>query len=138
MALIFKELDYVKIVGPNGDFRFGCVQQVTDRGWLVQISFYDEGLSKIEFDTACGGVSAEDYSKELTSVEKKIIPWLAAGASTAQIAEEMSIAPVTVRSYIRLLRIKLGLDNRTQLIAFAHGLKKAWEEKDGQRTPDQD
>lgn len=136
MALIFKEDDYVKIVGTNGDFRFGCVQQIMDRGWVVQISFYDEGLSKIEYDSACGGTSADGWSKDLTSIEKKIIPLLAAGSSTAEIAEEMSIAPVTVRAYIRLLRIKLGLENRTQLIAFAQGLNKAWGEKDGQGTSD--
>lgn len=138
MALIFKELDYVKVVGPNGDFRFGCVQKTADGGWVIEISFYDEGLNKIEFDTACGGTSADGWSKELTPIEKKIIPLLAAGASTAQIAEAMSIVPVTARAYLRLLRIKLGLENRTQLMAFAHGLNKAWEVKDGERTPDPD
>lgn len=132
MALIFKELDYVKLVGTNGDFRFGCVQKVTDRGWVVEVSFYDEGLSKIEYDSACGGTSADGWSKELTPIERKIIPLLAAGASTAEVAEEMSISPITVRAYTRLLRIKLGLENRTQLIAFAQGLDKAWKQKDGQ------
>jgi len=139
MALVFKELDYVKIVGTNGDFRFGCIQKVSDDGWVIEVSFYDEGLNKIEYDSACGGISAQEWAKELTCIEKKIIPLLAVGASTAQIANEMQIVPVTARAYIRLLRIKLGLENRTQLMAFAHGLNKAWEGKDGQqRTPDPD
>ena len=131
MALVFKEDEYVKVVGTNGDFRFACVQKVRDKGWIVELCFYDEGLSKIEFDSGCGGVSAEEWSKELTTIEKKILPLLACGESTAKIAEAMGIVPVTARAYIRLLRIKLGLDNRTQLEAFAAGLTKAMGEENG-------
>lgn len=131
MALIFKEDECVKVVGTNGDFRFACVQKVKDKGWVIELSFYDEGLSKIGFDSECGGVSAGEWSKELTTIEKKIIPLLACGSSTAEIAEAMSIVPVTARAYIRLLRIKLGLDNRTQLEAFAAGLTKVMGEENG-------
>jgi len=129
MALIFKQIDYVKVVGVNGDFRYGCVQEVKEGGWVIELSFNDEGLSKIEYDAACGGATAEDWSKELTPTEKTMIPLLALGLPTAQLAEAMRISPITVRAYIRLLRIKLGLDNRKQLIAFAQGLKKAWREQ---------
>jgi DNA-binding CsgD family transcriptional regulator len=126
-TLIFEELDYVKVVAPSGDFRYGCIQQVEDDGWLIRVSFNDEGLNKIEYDAACGGVTAEDWSKELSPMEKKIIPLLALGSDAAEIAQKMTISPVTARGYIRLLRIKLGLDDRTQLIAFARGLNKSWE-----------
>lgn len=127
MILIFEELDYVKVVGTNGDFRFGCVEKTEDDGWIIRISFNDEGLNKIQYDAACGGATAEDWAKELTFMEKKIIPLLALGSSTAEIAAAMTISPVTTRGYIRLLRIKLGLDDRQQLIAFAQGLNKSWE-----------
>ena len=125
--LLFEELDYVKVVGTNGDFRYGCVEKSEDDGWIIRISFSDEGLNKIQYDAACGGATAEDWSKELTSMEKKMIPLLALDYSTAHIAAAMTISPVTARGYIRLLRIKLGLDNRQQLIAFAEGLNKSWE-----------
>ena len=128
MALIFEGLEYVKVVGVNGDFRYGCVQAVKEGGWVIELSFNDEGLSKIEYDAACGGATAEDWSKELTPTEKSMIPLLALGLPTAQLAKAMRISPITVRAYIRLLRIKLGLDNRKQLIAFAQGLNKAWRE----------
>jgi DNA-binding CsgD family transcriptional regulator len=126
-TLIFKELDYVKVVAPNGDFRYGCVEKSEEHGWIIRVSFNDEGLNKIQYDVACGGATAEDWAKELTSIEKKIIPLLALGYSTADIAAAMTISPVTARGYIRLLRIKLGLDDRQQLIAFAGGLNKGWE-----------
>lgn len=135
MALIFEAVDYVKVVGTNGDFRYGCVAQVKEDGWVIEVSFNDEGLSKIEYDAACGGSSAEDLSKALTPMEKNMIPLLALSPSTAQIAEAMTLSPITVRAYIRLLRLKLGLDNRTQLFAFAQGLEKAWKESDNERTP---
>lgn len=126
-TLIFEELDYVKVVAPNGDFRYGCVEKTEDDGWIIRISFNDEGLNKIQYDAACGGATAEDWAKELSPMEKKIIPLLALGYGTAEIAQAMLISPVTVRGYIRLLRIKLGLDDRIQLIAFAEGLNKSWE-----------
>lgn len=135
MAIIFEELDYVKVVGVNGDFRFGCVQKAEDQGWVIEVSFNDEGLSKINYDTGCGGATAEDWRKDLTPMEQNMIPLLAVEASTAQIAKAMTISPITVRAYIRLLRIKLGLENRTQLIAFAQGLNKAWR-VDNEGTPD--
>lgn len=136
IGLVFKDLDFVKVVGVNGDFRFGCVVEVKEDGWVIEISFNDEGLNKINYDTECGGSSAQDWSAELTPMEKKTIPLLAQGYSTAQIAEAMTISPVTARAYIRLLRIKLGLENRVQLIAFAQGLSKVWGGNDG--TPGKD
>jgi len=126
-TLIFEELDYVKVIGPNGDFRYGCIEKTENNGWIIRISFNDEGLNKIQYDAACGGATAEDWDKALSPMEKKIITLLAQDYNTAQIAERMTISPVTMRGYIRLLRIKLGLDNRVQLFAFAQGLNKSWE-----------
>ncbi len=134
MALIFQELDFVKVVGVNGNFRFGCVQKVTDNGWVMEVSFNDEGLNKINYDTESGGASAQSWSKDLTLIEKSMIPLLALGYSTAQMADAMTISPITARAYIRLLRIKLGLDNRAQVIAFAQGLKQAWGDNNGEGT----
>lgn len=136
IGLVFKDLDFVKVIGVNGDFRYGCVQKVLEGGWVVEVSFNDEGLNKINYDTECGGSSARDWSINLTPMEKKTIPLLAIGYSTAQIAEAMTISPVTARAYIRLLRIKLGLQNRVQLIAFAQGLNKVWGGNNG--TPGSD
>lgn len=135
MGLILEELDYVKVVAANGDFRFGCIEQTWDDGWVIRVSFYDEGFNKIQFDAACGGATAEEWTKELTPIERKIIPLLATECSTSEIAEAMGISPITARGYIRLLRIKLGLEDRAQLVAFAQGLSKSWEEDDAQRTP---
>jgi len=126
MALIFKDLDYVKVVGANGDFRYGCVQEVKDHSWVIEISFNDEGLNKISYENAAGGATADDYTQSLTPTERTMIPLLAGGLKTADIAEALSISPVTARGYIRLLRIKLQLDDRAQLMAFAQGLCKTW------------
>ena len=131
IGLVFKDLDFVKVVGVNGDFRYGCVKEVTEQGWVIEVSFNDEGLNKINYDTECGGATAQDWSRHLTPMEKKTIPLLALNYKTAQIAKAMTISPVTARAYIRLLRIKLRLENRTQLIAFAQGLNKAWGGNDG-------
>lgn len=121
-TLLFDELDFVVVVAPNGYFRYGCISKVEDDGWQIAVSLHDEGYNKIHYDALCGGYKAEDWKQELTPVEQKIVPLLAQGYSTKEIAKEMTISEVTARGYIRLLRIKLNLENRDQLIAFAQGL----------------
>lgn len=129
-TLIFEELDYVKVVGANGDFRYGCIEKVSDDGWVISVNLNDEGLNKIEYDAACGGYRASDWKAELTPMEKRVIPLLAMGYNTGQIARDLDISVITARGYIRLLRIKLGLQNRDQLIAFAQGLNKVLVRED--------
>ena len=46
----FRQGDYVKLSIPNGDFCFGYVHTVTEKGFHINICMYDEGASKIGFD----------------------------------------------------------------------------------------
>ena len=128
---------FVKIVSPNGDYRYGYITEVLEKGYLIGISLYDEGESKIEFDAeeieknpSFAGYIADDYTSELTDIEKRVVTLLAAGLSTKLIADKMFISPVTVRGHLRTLRIKLHLDDRNQLVAFSEGLNKKLQEKD--------
>lgn len=51
----------------------------------------------------------------LTARESQVLGMLRRGHSTAEIAERLAIAPVTVRRYISELVRKLGVDNRAAL-----------------------
>jgi DNA-binding NarL/FixJ family response regulator len=53
----------------------------------------------------------------LTSRESQVLGMLRRGHSTADIAERLSIAPVTVRRHISELVHKLGVENRSALTA---------------------
>ena len=122
-----KQDDYVKIVGVNGNYRYGYIEKIMDKGFTLVISMFDEGESKIAYDAAYDalvGQESVDYVSMLTEIEKRIIPLLSAGYDTNRIANEMSISPTTVRAHLRTLRIKLQLDDRAQLVALSQGIER--------------
>ena len=121
-----KRDDYVKVMGANGNYRYGYIEKVLSRGDAFIINLTEEGICKIEFDAEMAkllGYLPEDYTSLLSDIERQVASLLAIGQNTNEIAKEMSISPTTVRAHLRNLRIKLHLDNKTQLIAFCQGLK---------------
>ena len=118
--------DYVKIIGVDGNYRYGYIADIKDRGDTMVISLFDEGESKLAYDNAYMALRGEepvDWVSRLTDIEKRIVPMLAGGLNTNDIALALSISPTTVRAHIRTLRIKLHLDDRAQLIAFSGALE---------------
>ena len=57
--------------------------------------------------------------EKLTKAEQDILTLLARGMKYQEIADERGASPATVRKQCELLLLKLGLDNREQLIAWA-------------------
>ena len=47
-----KQDEYVKIVAVNGDYRYGYITTVLDKGFTLGISLFDEGESKLAYDAA--------------------------------------------------------------------------------------
>lgn len=124
----FKKDSYVKIVGVSGDYHYGFIEKTSERGFMLHISLYEEGTSALEYEKATG-VLADNWDEMLSETEKDIIERLAVGYDTKDIAEEFKLSPTTIRGYIRTLRLKLQLDNRQQLVAFAQGMKQKLELK---------
>ena len=56
--------------------------------------------------------------ERLTPREKEILSHLAEGKSGSIIAEELNIAPLTVRTHVRNLMSKLGVHSRLEAVAF--------------------
>jgi two-component system nitrate/nitrite response regulator NarL len=56
---------------------------------------------------------------ELTPREREVLRRIVAGQSTLQMAREMSIAPSTLRTYVKNLLSKLGTHSRLQAAALA-------------------
>lgn len=123
----FGKDSFVKIVGVSGNHHYGYIQEVKDRGFILIISLYEEGISAMEYEALAGTV-IPDWESRLTNTEKTIIPLLAQNLTTKKIAVELSVSPVTIRAQLRTLRLKLQLINRQQLIAFAQGLESKLNE----------
>jgi len=56
---------------------------------------------------------------ELTTREREVLQLLSTGASYAEIARELAISVNTVRSYIRSLYEKFGVENRAEIVNLA-------------------
>jgi DNA-binding NarL/FixJ family response regulator len=61
---------------------------------------------------------------DLTDREREILGSLAAGASTADVAEAFGISPLTVQSHVKNILAKLGVHSKVEAvrIAWRHGL----------------
>jgi len=124
----FTKDSFVKIVDTRGDYHYGFIQEVSEKGFHFLICTHEEGDSAIEYEQALGSLSA-DWTAMLTPTEREIVEKLSRRLSTKDIGAELNLSPNTIRSYIRALRLKLQLDNRQQLIAFAQGMNKHLKEE---------
>lgn len=124
---ILKPDTHIQILLPNGECRFGYIQNTAAHGMEITVNFYEEGVSKIAFEEAVDelqGFPLRDWKTFLTAKEKELIPLLASGLTIDEIANEVYCTNSTIRSQIRNLRIKLQLENKVQLIHYCQGLLK--------------
>jgi two-component system response regulator DevR len=63
--------------------------------------------------------SAADPFATLTPLERELFELVGQGYSNAEIAEQMRLAPGTVRNYVSRLLRKLAVERRAQLVALA-------------------
>ncbi|MFF7469014.1 LuxR C-terminal-related transcriptional regulator [Streptomyces sp. NPDC008092] len=61
-----------------------------------------------------------DRLQVLTERERDVLAALAHGRSTAEIAEQLSIAPTTVKSHVNNILAKIGAQARVQAVVFAY------------------
>lgn len=62
-------------------------------------------------------VAPAEQSEKLTPRQRQVLVELAGGASTAQIAASLGVAPVTVRNHVRGLLRALGVHSRLEAVA---------------------
>lgn len=62
----------------------------------------------------------------LSPREREVLTLLSAGRSDAEIATTLSISTKTVNKHVSAVLTKLGVRNRTQAAAYAHGQSAAW------------
>ena len=118
---------YIKIIGTNGNYRYGYIEEVLEKGWRVVVSLYDEGASKLAYDFAQNELLGRDHIEWediLSEAEKRLMPMVARNMTIGEIAQASSCSPVTIRSHLRMMRIKLQVDDNIQLAALCAGMEK--------------
>jgi DNA-binding NarL/FixJ family response regulator len=70
---------------------------------------------------------------DLTQRERTVLQLLVEGASSARIANQLTISPNTVRTYVQNILVKLQVHSRVEAAAYAirHGLvrREGWPRK---------
>lgn len=122
----FCNLSTSKIIVFSAESRRAFVQAILDlgvAGYLLKsesISNVVEAIRKVADGQALVKSKSIAVGKEkLTRAEQDILHLLARGMKYQEIADARSASPATVRKQCELLLLKLGLDNREQLIAWA-------------------
>ena len=86
------------------------IAEAAGAGWLA-------GLVRAELRVA-GGRRRHLAPRELTAQEARVAALAAAGASTPQIARQLSVSVSTVETHLERIYAKLGVHSRHELIAL--------------------
>ncbi len=122
----FCELPACKIIVFSAENRRAFVQAILDlgvAGYLLKSESISNVVKAIR-NVAAGGKVIKSASiamgkEKLTKAEQEVLTLLSRGMKYQEIGDERGASPATVRKQCELLLLKLGLDNREQLIAWA-------------------
>jgi non-specific serine/threonine protein kinase len=70
---------------------------------------------------ADSGAEVDSRTEALTRRERDVVGLLARGLTNRQIASTLVVTEGTAENYVQRVLGKLGLNNRTQVAAWAHG-----------------
>lgn len=115
-----------KIIVFSAENRRAFVQAILDlgvSGYLLKSESISNVIEAIK-TVSNGGKVIKSQSiamgkEKLTKAEQDVLTLLSRGMKYHEIGDERGASPATVRKQCELLLLKLGLDNREQLIAWA-------------------
>lgn len=110
------ELTSIKIAVRRGKSDYVCrVYLLDEAGGLLAQSII---VLHLERDASLGNAMYEAAVKyNLTEREQQALKGISMGLSNKQLSEEMNISPNTVRAFLRLIMVKMGVTSRSAIVA---------------------
>lgn len=133
----------VLVRGPRDEHHWLHVSFITARSasgqkrvvhWLRDVTYYhhlEETVGRVMGQSGAQAVSAELMARrhpgqlpqrdaiQLTRREREVLRLLVRGLATAEIANALSVSPITARNHVTNLMEKLGASTRLQAVAIA-------------------
>lgn len=98
----------------------GAVRTVAGGDALLDPSATRRLIEAYVSSPADRGPSATDLPEDLTSREIELLGLIAEGLTNAEIAEQLVISPLTVKSHVSRILTKMDARDRTQLVVMAY------------------
>lgn len=110
------ELPSIKTILRRGPSEYICRAYVMgDAGGLAGQSFVALHFQR---DSSISNAVHEAAAKyKLTDREQQVLEGISRGLSAKQMSEQMNISPNTVRAFLRLIRLKMGVKSRSASVA---------------------
>lgn len=110
------EFASIKAILRRGKSEYVC------RAYLVEDAGSSSGLSFValhfERDSSMSNAMYEAAIKyNLTEREQQALKGISMGLSNKQLSEQMNISPNTVRAFLRLIMVKMGVTSRSAIVA---------------------
>jgi DNA-binding NarL/FixJ family response regulator len=81
----------------------------------VQVALVDRLV-----DRACTARTESDGLDELTAREREVLGLVATGLTNAEIADALQLSPLTAKTHVSRILMKLGARDRVQLVVIAY------------------
>jgi DNA-binding NarL/FixJ family response regulator len=88
--------------------------------YIVKPFANDEFLARVRRLLARSMPSDQGRGYDLTTREREVLSYLAAGYDQASIAQQLVISQKTIATHIQRILTKLGVHSRAEAVAFAH------------------
>lgn len=119
------ETRFVVLTSYDDDDARGAAKAAGAHGFVAKTAASADVLQAVR-DAASGKVSTtrivvheDDVLSRLTPMERRVLELVGASKSNREIAEDLGIAEKTVKNHVTAVLAKMGLQRRTQVVAWA-------------------
>jgi LuxR family transcriptional regulator, maltose regulon positive regulatory protein len=109
----------------DGRFASGSKETAPRSGGPPELTAYVDRLIegwRLRYESTAGRPSRIAIAESLTAREGEILKLIAQGLSNKEMARTLAVSPETVKSHVKRVFAKLGVERRVQAVSHAQSL----------------